>query len=101
MLRLLAVLCRLTRDWSDTAPLAPVIGYLASSHLTLPFTSNISVGSLVKLIPHLPSPCSDNTARWTASAAANIAVCAQSHQAIVLTYGDDGLVSSCGSVVGL
>ena len=37
----------------------------------------------------------------TASAAANIVVCAQSHQAIVLTYGDDGLVSSCDSVVEL
>ena len=37
----------------------------------------------------------------TAAAAANIVVCAQSHQAIVLTYGDDGLVSSCDSVVEL
>jgi hypothetical protein len=37
----------------------------------------------------------------TAAAAANLVVCAQSHQAIVLTYGDDGLVSSCDSVVEL
>jgi hypothetical protein len=37
----------------------------------------------------------------TAAAAANIVVCAQSHQAIVLTYGDDGLISSCDSVVEL
>ena len=37
----------------------------------------------------------------SAAATANIVVCAQSHQAIVLTYGDDGLVSSCGSVVEL
>jgi len=37
----------------------------------------------------------------TAAAAASIVVCAQSHQAIVLTYGDDGLVSSCDSVVEL
>ena len=37
----------------------------------------------------------------SAAAAASIVVCAQSHQAIVLTYGDDGLVSSCGSVVEL
>ena len=37
----------------------------------------------------------------SAAAAANIVVCAQSHQAIVLTYGDDGLVSSCDSVVEL
>jgi hypothetical protein len=36
-----------------------------------------------------------------AAAAASIVVCAQSHQAIVLTYGDDGLVSSCDSVVEL
>ena len=37
----------------------------------------------------------------SAAAAANLVVCAQSHQAIVLTYGDDGLVSSRGSVVEL
>lgn len=37
----------------------------------------------------------------SAAAAANLVVCAQSHQAIVLTYGDDGLVSSCDSVVEL
>ena len=37
----------------------------------------------------------------TAAAAANIVVCAQSHQAIVLTYGGDGLISSCDSVVEL
>ena len=42
----------------------------------------------------------DETAA-SAAAAANTVVCAQSHQAIVLTYGDDGLVSSCGSVVEL
>ena len=41
---------------------------------------------------------SDATA---AAADANIVVCAQSHQAIVLAYGDDGLVSSCDSVVEL
>ena len=35
------------------------------------------------------------------AAAANIVVCAQSHQAIVLTYGDGGLISPCGSVVEL
>ena len=42
----------------------------------------------------------DETAA-SAAAAANTVVCAQSHQAIVLTYGDDGLVSSCGSVAEL
>ena len=42
-----------------------------------------------------------NESAVTAAAAASIVVCAQSHQAIVLTYGDDGLVSSCDSVVEL
>ena len=42
-----------------------------------------------------------NETAASAAAAANIVVCAQSHQAIVLTYGDDGLVSSCDSVVEL
>ena len=42
-----------------------------------------------------------NETAATAAAAANLVVCAQSHQAIVLTYGDDGLVSSCDSVVEL
>ena len=42
-----------------------------------------------------------NESAVTVAAAANIVVYAQSHQAIVLTYGDDGLVSSCGSVVEL
>lgn len=42
----------------------------------------------------------DETAA-SAAAAANLVVCAQSHQAIVLTYGDDGLISSCDSVVEL
>ena len=37
----------------------------------------------------------------TAAADANLVVYAQSHQAIVLTYGDDGLISSCDSVVEL
>ena len=37
----------------------------------------------------------------TAAAAANTVVCAQPHQASVLTYGDDGLVSSCDSAVEL
>ena len=37
----------------------------------------------------------------TGSANANLVVRAQSHQAIVLTYGDDGLISSCDSVVEL
>jgi len=37
----------------------------------------------------------------SAAADANLVVCAQSHQAIVLTYGDDGLISSCDSVVEL
>ena len=36
-----------------------------------------------------------------ASAPGNLIVAAQSHQAVVLTYGDDGLVSSCDSVVEL
>ena len=42
-----------------------------------------------------------NETAASAAAAANIVVCAQSHQAIVLTYGDDGLISSCDSVVEL
>lgn len=42
-----------------------------------------------------------NESAVTAAAAANLVVCAQSHQAIVLTYGDDGLISSCDSVVEL
>ena len=33
------------------------------------------------------------------AADANLVVCAQSHQVIVLTYGDDGLISSCDSSV--
>ena len=37
----------------------------------------------------------------SATAVANLVVCAQSHQVIVLTYGDDGLVSSCDNVVEL
>ena len=37
----------------------------------------------------------------TAGTAANLIVCAQSYQAIVRTYEDDGLVSSCDSVVEL
>ena len=37
----------------------------------------------------------------TTAADAKLVVCAQSHQAIVLTYGDDGLISSCDSVVEL
>jgi len=41
------------------------------------------------------------SAETVAAAAANLVVCAQSHQAIVLTYGDDGLISSCDSVVEL
>ena len=41
------------------------------------------------------------SAEAVAAAAANLVVCAQSHQAIVLTYGDDGLISSCDSVVEL
>ena len=36
-----------------------------------------------------------------AIAAANLIVAAQSHIAVVLTYGDDGLISSCDSVVEL
>ena len=35
------------------------------------------------------------------SANTNLVLCAQSHQAIALTYGDDGLISSCDSVVEL
>ena len=42
----------------------------------------------------------DETAA-TGSANVNLVVCAQSHQAIVLTYGDDKLISSCDSVVEL
>ena len=42
-----------------------------------------------------------NESAVTAAAAANLVVCAQSHQATVLTYGDDGLISSCDSVVEL
>ena len=36
-----------------------------------------------------------------AMSAANLIVAAQSHIAVVLTYGDDGLISSCDSVVEL
>ena len=42
-----------------------------------------------------------NESAVAVAAAANLVVCAQSHQAIALTYGDDGLISPCDSVVGL